>query len=124
MMSLPPLARDFMLYSAERKWESRPHRLRRSSRSGRPSSFEVLAAFPRPSCLFRVGHSSQCFRPPTRQSTEFVRSGKILESKMMIYPNSRQDAADVALHYDQLDAVYRQIWGEHVHHGLWQSGRE
>ncbi|MDT9600650.1 class I SAM-dependent methyltransferase [Sphingosinicella rhizophila] len=42
----------------------------------------------------------------------------------MILPDERQQAADVALHYDQLDQVYREIWGEHVHHGLWQSGRE
>jgi tocopherol O-methyltransferase len=42
----------------------------------------------------------------------------------MILPNAPQDEADVAGHYDELDAVYRQIWGEHVHHGLWRTGRE
>jgi tocopherol O-methyltransferase len=42
----------------------------------------------------------------------------------MILPNAPQDAADVAGHYDELDAVYRAIWGEHVHHGLWRTGRE
>ena len=31
---------------------------------------------------------------------------------------------DVARHYDQLDRFYREIWGEHVHHGLWRTGRE
>lgn len=31
---------------------------------------------------------------------------------------------DVARHYDQLDGFYREIWGEHVHHGLWETGRE
>jgi tocopherol O-methyltransferase len=31
---------------------------------------------------------------------------------------------EVAAHYDALDAFYREIWGEHVHHGLWRSGRE
>ncbi len=31
---------------------------------------------------------------------------------------------DVAGHYDELDGVYREIWGEHVHHGLWLTGRE
>ncbi|MFB6248547.1 MAG: methyltransferase domain-containing protein [Salinibacter sp.] len=25
----------------------------------------------------------------------------------------------VAEHYDRLDRFYRQLWGEHVHHGLW-----
>ncbi len=33
-------------------------------------------------------------------------------------------AEDVARHYDQLDRFYREIWGEHVHHGLWETGRE
>ncbi|TDU73205.1 tocopherol O-methyltransferase [Prosthecobacter fusiformis] len=31
---------------------------------------------------------------------------------------------DVARHYDQLDRFYREIWGDHVHHGLWITGRE
>ncbi len=30
----------------------------------------------------------------------------------------------VASHYDDLDAFYREIWGEHVHHGLWETGHE
>ncbi len=34
------------------------------------------------------------------------------------------DDRDVADHYDELDPVYRQLWGEHVHHGLWRTGRE
>jgi len=42
----------------------------------------------------------------------------------MIVPNAPQSAADVAGHYDELDAVYRAIWGEHVHHGLWRTGSE
>jgi tocopherol O-methyltransferase len=32
--------------------------------------------------------------------------------------------ADVAAHYDELDRFYRDIWGEHVHHGLWLRGDE
>jgi len=32
--------------------------------------------------------------------------------------------ADVTDHYDELDAFYRDLWGDHVHHGLWQTGRE
>lgn len=31
---------------------------------------------------------------------------------------------DVARHYDQLDRFYRELWGEHIHHGLWMTGRE
>ena len=31
--------------------------------------------------------------------------------------------SDVAAHYDDLDRFYREIWGEHVHHGLWTSPR-
>ena len=30
----------------------------------------------------------------------------------------------VALHYDELDHFYRDVWGEHVHHGLWTRGDE
>ena len=29
-----------------------------------------------------------------------------------------------ASHYDDLDQFYREIWGEHVHHGLWLEGDE
>jgi tocopherol O-methyltransferase len=31
--------------------------------------------------------------------------------------------AEVAAHYDDLDRFYREIWGEHVHHGLWTARR-
>lgn len=31
---------------------------------------------------------------------------------------------DVAAHYNQLDQFYRDYWGEHVHHGLWENGDE
>jgi tocopherol O-methyltransferase len=32
--------------------------------------------------------------------------------------------AAVAAHYDGLDAFYREVWGAHVHHGLWIRGDE
>src|SRR5690348_17241363 len=32
--------------------------------------------------------------------------------------------AYVAAHYDSLDRYYRELWGEHVHHGIWRTGRE
>jgi tocopherol O-methyltransferase len=38
-------------------------------------------------------------------------------------PSSPTNAA-VAEHYDALDPFYRDIWGQHVHHGLWTTGRE
>ncbi|MEM1084832.1 MAG: methyltransferase domain-containing protein [Verrucomicrobiota bacterium] len=31
-------------------------------------------------------------------------------------------AEDVARHYDDFDAVYRGVLGEHLHHGLWREG--
>lgn len=42
----------------------------------------------------------------------------------MILPNRAQHPGDVADHYDELDPIYRDIWGDHVHHGLWRTGRE
>src|ERR1700733_15037537 len=42
----------------------------------------------------------------------------------MIYPHSKQAPGDVAAHYDTLDQFYREIWGEHVHHGYWRTGHE
>ncbi|QDU94842.1 class I SAM-dependent methyltransferase [Lignipirellula cremea] len=42
----------------------------------------------------------------------------------MITPNQPQTAAAVAQHYDDLDGYYRELWGEHVHHGYWKTGRE
>ena len=42
----------------------------------------------------------------------------------MIVPREHQTSAAIAEHYDELDPFYREIWGEHVHHGLWTSGQE
>src|SRR5208283_1208800 len=42
----------------------------------------------------------------------------------MIFPNQPQSTSAVAAHYDELDSFYREIWGEHVHHGYWATGRE
>jgi tocopherol O-methyltransferase len=43
----------------------------------------------------------------------------------VIIPRSyTPDVASIAAHYDELDPFYRAVWGEHVHHGYWISGRE
>ena len=42
----------------------------------------------------------------------------------MIASRSEIDRAAVASHYDELDQFYREVWGEHVHHGLWLRGDE
>ena len=42
----------------------------------------------------------------------------------MISAESNFDPSIVADHYDELDLFYRELWGEHVHHGLWVSGQE
>jgi tocopherol O-methyltransferase len=42
----------------------------------------------------------------------------------LISAASQFDAAVVADHYNELDIFYRELWGEHVHHGLWVNGQE
>jgi tocopherol O-methyltransferase len=42
----------------------------------------------------------------------------------MIASSSTLSSAQVGSHYDDLDPFYREIWGEHVHHGLWKRGDE
>jgi tocopherol O-methyltransferase len=41
-----------------------------------------------------------------------------------VSPRGRPLPEAVAAHYDSLDRFYRAIWGEHVHHGYWCTGRE
>jgi tocopherol O-methyltransferase len=42
----------------------------------------------------------------------------------VIVPNTAWQPASVAHHYDELDPFYRELWGEHLHHGLWRTGKE
>lgn len=42
----------------------------------------------------------------------------------MIRPASPLPPGSVAGHYDELDPFYRELWGEHLHHGLFATGRE
>ncbi|MFN3597797.1 MAG: methyltransferase domain-containing protein [Rubricoccaceae bacterium] len=41
----------------------------------------------------------------------------------MITPHAPFRSDAVAEHYDALDTLYRELWGEHLHHGLWPEGR-
>jgi cyclopropane fatty-acyl-phospholipid synthase-like methyltransferase len=42
----------------------------------------------------------------------------------MIFPDESQTMQGIAHHYDSLSDFYLDIWGEHVHHGLWLDGKE
>ncbi len=42
----------------------------------------------------------------------------------MIASSRPIDSGSVADHYDELDTFYRDICGEHLHHGLWLDGNE
>ena len=42
----------------------------------------------------------------------------------MSAPPREIDGAEVAAHYDALDLFYREVWGEHIHHGWWARGDE
>ena len=42
----------------------------------------------------------------------------------MISPRTKIAREAVASHYDELDHFYRDVWGDHVHHGLWLRGDE
>src|SRR3954468_11621640 len=57
----------------------------------------------------------------SRTRIDGAREGAMLPA--MIFPRDPQTAADVGGHYDELDETYRSIWGEHVHHGYWRTGR-
>ena len=46
------------------------------------------------------------------------------ENPMITPHEAIADVAAVAAHYDDLDLFYRTIWGTHVHHGYWKTGKE
>ena len=46
------------------------------------------------------------------------------DGKTMIMSGLPLQTVEVAAHYDELDSFYREIWGEHVHHGFWHSDAE
>ncbi|MGH7871013.1 MAG: SAM-dependent methyltransferase, partial [Candidatus Binatia bacterium] len=42
----------------------------------------------------------------------------------MVIPRIAVDRRAVAAHYDDLDELYRSLWGTSVHHGYWITGKE
>lgn len=43
----------------------------------------------------------------------------------MIVPRAEvADVAAIAAHYDDLDDLYRSLWGTNLHHGYWITGKE
>jgi tocopherol O-methyltransferase len=42
----------------------------------------------------------------------------------VIIPPACVDVAAVAAHYDDLDDLYRSLWGTNLHHGYWITGKE
>jgi tocopherol O-methyltransferase len=42
----------------------------------------------------------------------------------MVFPKTPQTVEAVSEHYDELDRPYREVWGQHLHHGYWRSGAE
>jgi tocopherol O-methyltransferase len=42
----------------------------------------------------------------------------------MIRPHAKVSVADVSKHYNDLDGIYRAVWSEHLHHGLWHNNRQ
>jgi len=42
----------------------------------------------------------------------------------MILPRAAVDRRAIAAHYDDLDELYRDLWGTSLHHGYWISGSE
>ena len=43
---------------------------------------------------------------------------------MIVSRDGPVNPEEVARHYRDLDRYYRELWGEHVHHGLWETGDE
>ncbi len=64
----------------------------------------------------RRGHEGTRDRCTARDRRRAL--ARVIASRVPIEP------AAVAAHYDELDRFYRDVWGEHVHHGLWLRGDE
>lgn len=38
--------------------------------------------------------------------------------------NTALQIEEISHHYDELDEFYRELWGAHLHHGLWKNNKE
>src|SRR5215213_3127174 len=68
------------------------------------------------------GRRRSCARRCDLQTCTGVAGGTTL--RPLIHSSAPASGDEVAAHYDDLDFFYRDVWGEHVHHGLWRSGKE
>lgn len=63
-------------------------------------------------------------KPADADGSELAARKPRTDKDGMIVPPNPSTAASVARHYDELDLAYRRLWGDHVHHGYWRTGRE
>ena len=57
---------------------------------------------------------------PSNQARKIDSVSKRQTVRLMVARPDDQPGS-VAGHYDRLDQFYRQLWGDHLHHGLWTS---
>jgi tocopherol O-methyltransferase len=88
------------------------------------AALAVCEAGPVASCFGL--HADNLSGPRNQRSHPFcaIRPAVAGPRLVMIIPKAPQTTAAVAAHYNELDRFYREIWGHHVHHGYWATGRE
>lgn len=68
--------------------------------------------------------SVPCGAPPLRAMFPARARAAARTAPAMSAAPSAVTPAEVGRHYDEIDPFYRALWGEHLHHGLWRTGRE